>query len=230
MYEKILALLLTTFAGVRKDGLAQLARVLSLQATTEEEAQNLVKTLTDEKVKGFVKEYRSEVDKEVSEGNKTFEANLRKKYDFKERDPQKKTKTGGGEGAGDIESIVKNAVANAVKPLQEELNGYRARNIEKQRLGTLQEKLNACKDETFKAKALKDFKRMNFETDEEFDEYLQDTETDIASANQNFADSKLGGHEKPIFSQKTEEGISSGVADYLAEQNGENDKFSGKEV
>lgn len=43
MKEKILALLLTAFAGVRKDGLTQLARVISLQVANEEEAKALSK-------------------------------------------------------------------------------------------------------------------------------------------------------------------------------------------
>ncbi len=230
MYESILALLLTTFAGVRKDGLAQLARALSLQATTEEEAANLVKTLTKEKVESFVKEYRSEVDKEVTEGNKTFESNLRKKYDFKEKTAGTKPESKPEPGKGDVENIIKAAVAEAVKPLQDELNGYKKGNLAKQRLDALNEKLSVCKDDVLKAKALKDFNRMNFESEEAFNEYLQETETDIASANQSLADSKLGGHEGPMFSKKTEDGVSSGVADYLEDQKKEDSKFSGKEV
>ena len=65
MKEKILALLVAQFAGVRKDGLMQLARSLALQCTTEEEAKALVEKLTDAQVKDFVKEFRAEVDKDV---------------------------------------------------------------------------------------------------------------------------------------------------------------------
>lgn len=229
MYERILALLLTSYAGMRKDGLAQLARSLALQATTEEEANNLVNTLTKEKVEGFIKDYRSDVDKEVTEGNKTFEANLRKKYDLKEKSPSDPPSSD-PPPADSVAAIVKEAVAEAVKPFQEKLAGYEQGDLAKTRLENLTEKLNTCKDETFKAKALKDFGRMSFENDEAFEEYMRDTEADVASANQNLADSKLGGHGKPLFSGKTEEGISSNVADYLAEQSGENTKFSGKEV
>ena len=38
MKEKLLALLQTKFAGVRKDGLNQLATIMALTVTTEEEA------------------------------------------------------------------------------------------------------------------------------------------------------------------------------------------------
>jgi len=55
MKEKILALLMTAFAGVRKDGLTQLARMLAIQATTDDEAKVLVDKLTKAQVDEFVK-------------------------------------------------------------------------------------------------------------------------------------------------------------------------------
>ena len=79
MKKEILALLTAKFAGVRKDGLEHLARVLALQATTEEEAAALVEKLTDTMVNNFVKEYRSDVDRETTLARKTIEENLRKK-------------------------------------------------------------------------------------------------------------------------------------------------------
>ena len=82
MRETILALLIAKFSGVRKDGLAALARSLALQCTTEDEAKALVDKITDAQVNEFVRDYRADVDKEVSESNKTFETNLKKKYDF----------------------------------------------------------------------------------------------------------------------------------------------------
>ena len=78
---------------------------------------------------------------------------------------------------------------------------------------------------------MKDFARMKFETDDEFAEYLKDKETDIATANQNVANAALGGASgKPLFAQKGEDGISKGVADYVAILKPENNELSGKEV
>ena len=229
MKKTILALLVAKFQGARKDGLNVLAGILALQASTEDEAKALVEKITDAQVNDFIKDYRKDVDKEVSESNKTFETNLRKKYDFKEKevepgnDPSK--------NPNDIAEIVKAAVAAAVKPFEEKLSGYETKNIANSRLAKLNEKLKECKDETFKAQTLKDFARMKFETDDEFAEYLKDKETDIATANQNVANAALGGASgKPLFAQKGDDGISKGVADYVASQKPEANAFTGKEV
>ena len=46
LQEKILALLVAKFQGVRKDGLQHLAAAIGLQVTTEEEANQVVDKLT----------------------------------------------------------------------------------------------------------------------------------------------------------------------------------------
>ena len=136
MKEKILALLIAKFSGVRKDVLTHMARAFALQVATEDEAKALVEKITDAQVNEFVKEVRADVDKEVSESNKTFEANLKKKFNF----VAKQTEPGGKGGKddepdpNDISAVIKAAVAEAVKPFQEELSGYKADNIAKARL------------------------------------------------------------------------------------------------
>lgn len=202
-YQEILALLTVKFQGVRKDGLEQMARMIALQCSNEEEAKTLVEKITDAQVNDFVKEYRKVVDKEVSDSNKTFETNLKKKYDLVEKKPDSDPNAGGDpkpapKPTDDIATIVANAVASAVKPLQERLDKYEKGDVEKSRLQTLTEKLNACKDETFKEQTLKDFKRMQFDSDDAFTEYLTEKETDIATANQNVANSNLRGNGKPL--------------------------------
>ena len=232
MKEKILALLIAKFSGVRKDVLTHMARAFALQVATEDEAKALVEKITDAQVNEFVKEVRADVDKEVSESNKTFEANLKKKFNFVVKQAEPGGKGGNGEpDPNDISAVVKAAVAEAVKPFQEKLSGYEADNIAKSRLQALNEKLNGCKDENFKAQTLKDFARMNFKDDADFDEYLTGKATDIETANQNVADNKLsnaGG--SPLFTQKEESGISKGVADYVESQKPENNAFAGKEL
>ena len=47
---------------------------------TEEEAAALVEKLTETQVCDFVKEYRSDVDRETTSARKTIEENLKKKY------------------------------------------------------------------------------------------------------------------------------------------------------
>jgi len=170
------------------------------------------------------------VDKEVNESNKTFESNLRKKYDFKEKetepggDPSEKT------DPNDIAAMVKSAIADAVKPLQDELNGYRANALSDSRLKQLNEILGGCKDEAFKAKALKDFGRMTFNDDEAFNEFLTDTKTDVESANQRVADSNLSSESRPFFANKGDDGVSKGVAEFVESQKPGSDTFTGKQV
>ena len=229
--QEIIALLTTKFSGARKDGLTQLARVISLQCATKEDAQAIVDKLTDAQVGNFIKEYRAEVDKEVSDGVKTSETNLRKKYDFKEKSQEPKTEPGGGGDGGNIAEIVKSAVAEAVKPYADRIATMEAENVSKTRLQRLNEALASCKDETFKAQTLKDFSRMKFDDDNSFDEYLNDKTADIATANQSFADnnmSRSGG--SPLFSNKAESGVSQAVADYVASKSPEKNQFAGKEI
>ena len=229
MKKTILALLVAKFQGARKDGLNVLAGILALQASTEDEAKALVEKITDAQVNEFIKDYRKDVDKEVSESNKTFETNLRKKYDFKEKEVEPGNKP--SENPNDIAEIVKAAVAAAVKPFEEKLSGYETKNIADSRLAKLNEKLNDCKDETFKAQTLKDFARMTFANDDDFTQYLNDKTADIATANQNVANAALGGASgKPLFAQKGDDGISKSVADFVASQKPEANAFTGKEV
>ncbi len=231
MKETILALLIAKFSGVRKDGLVALARSLALQCTTEDEAEALVDKFTDAQVNEFVKDYRADVDKEVSESNKTFETNLKKKFDLVQKTEPGGKKNQKDTDTDDIAAIVKAAVDAAVAPLNDKLNGYEAKTIAETRLQALNEKLNGCKDENFKAQTLKDFARMNFKDDADFNEYLTGKEADIATANQNKADTDLsnsGG--SPLFSQKEESGISKGVAEYVESLKPENTTFKGKEI
>lgn len=230
-YQQILALLQAKFAGVRKDGLAQLARMIALQVTSQEEAQALIDKLDVEKVTETVKDYRKDVDKEVSEANKTYEGNLKKKFKFVELDdqtpaddPTKKTNT------DDLQAAIKAAVAEVVKPLNDEIAALRGSKISESRLQMLTEKLGSCKDETFKAKVLKDFNRMSFTDDNAFNEYLTETETDIAAFNQDLANKGLGEQGKPMFGQKNNDGVSSGVASFIQSQTEKENSLGGKEV
>ena len=230
-YQQILALLQAKFAGVRKDGLAQLARMIALQVTSQEEAQALIDKLDVEKVTETVKDYRKDVDKEVSEANKTYEGNLKKKFKFVELDdptpaddPTKKT------NPDDLQAAIKAAVAEVVKPLNDEIAALRGSKISESRLQMLTEKLGSCKDETFKAKVLKDFNRMSFTDDNAFNEYLTETETDIAAFNQDLANKGLGEPGKPMFGQKNNDGVSSGVASFIQSQTEKENSLGGKEV
>lgn len=202
MKDKILALLTAKFAGVRKDGLARLAQALSLQAADETEAGALVEKLTAEKVNEFVTDYRKDVDKEVSDSNKTYEGTLKKKFKFVEKeaddDPGKKSK--GGDDDEEVPKWAKSLIQSNTE-LQQKLSAFEGQKTTETRLQQLQDKFkDKGLPETFTAQKLKDFKRMNFETDEAFAEYLGEVDTDVAAFNQELADKGLSGHAKPYLS------------------------------
>lgn len=229
MKDKILALLTAKFAGVRKDVLMQMARVMALHCADETEAKALVDKMTIETVNEFVKEFRADVDNEVSKSIKTNEENLKKKYDFVEKkiepgDPNHKI------DPNDTAAIIEAAVAKAVKPLQEQLDKYSRNDLSKSRLQQLQDKLNTCKDEFFKSQTLKNFQRMSFEKDEDFDEYLTSLDEDIKTANQNFSDTRMRNQSQPLFSNIGDDGVSSQVAAYVKEQTDEGGLLSGKKL
>lgn len=232
MFKTILALLIAAFGnvtGVRKDGLTNLARGLSLQATNDEEAKAIVDKLTEAQVIEFCKGYRQDVDKEVSESNKTLEANIRKKFNIKD---DIKTEPGGDDDKkDDIAAIVKAAVDAALAPMKETIDGFKAKEVGKTRLQALEDALKDCKDENFKAQTLKDFGRMSFASDDDFNEYLSGKTADVKTANQRVADDALRGGGAPLFSQKeAETGVSKGVSEFIKSQSPEGNAFAGKTV
>lgn len=200
MKEKILALLTTKFSGVRKDGLARLAGALALQAADETEAGALVEKLTTEKVNEFITDYRKDVDKEVSDGVKTNEKTLKEKYDFvdKKKEPDPNPNPNPNPNPTDLTAIVANAVKAAVEPLQQKLSAIEGDKTKSSRLQLIEGKLKGV-PEAFKAKALKDFNRMSFESDDAFNEYVKEVETDVTTLTQELADKGLSGHSKPVF-------------------------------
>ena len=238
MYKILLALLVAKFQGVRKDGLEAMARGLALHCKSEDDANTLVDELDKAQVDEFVKEFRAGVDKEVSEGIKTNETKLRSKYNFVDKtepggDGSDYTDGKGGGGGNDdnIAAQVKAAVDAALSPLKTQLDSFSAAEVSRARLATLNEKLSGCKDDAFKAKALKDYARMSFESDDAFNEYITETETDINNANQRVANEALGGGSSPMFANRGNDGVSKAVADFVdAQKPDAKNVLTGKEL
>jgi hypothetical protein len=211
MKEKILALLIAQFTGVRKDGLNHLAGALSLQVATDDEATTVVGKLTADQVKMYIADWRKEADAEISKANKTHEDSLKKKYDFTEKKtdgttPQVTPETiEAGNDMAAIQKIIADSIAAATKPLLEKVTAFEAGNAAKTRLTALNDKLKECKDDNFKKLAVKNFGLMQF-TDEAFTEYLTEMETDIKTANQTVADSGLGEQSRPWIPNTTTSG------------------------
>jgi hypothetical protein len=220
--EQILALLMAKFSGVRKDGLEQLAKAIRLNATTTEEAQALVDKYTSEQVTEFVNDWRKDVDKEVGNGVKTAETNFKKKYNITDEPNPADTPTPKDEvkDPADIASLIKSAVADAVKPFQEKLNVFETGNLENTRKEALNGKL-ANAPEEFKNRVLRDYGRMKFDTDEAFTEFLTDTEKDLTDYTQEASNQSLSAFGRPVkASTESANEVSSGAAAYIAEKAG----------
>jgi hypothetical protein len=237
MKEKILALLLATFAGVRKDGLNHLAGSLALTAKTEEEANEVVGKLTADQVKQFVTDWRKDADAEITKANQTYEDGLKKKYDLVEKKPE------GGEGgsptpapgaggtldAKAVQAMITEAVKAATEGLQTEVATLKGSATTANRRAMLEKEL-ADVPESYKAKVLKDFDRMAFKDDDGFNEYLNDTKTDVATFGQELADKGLAGQGQPLFGKPDKDGVSAGVASYIKETTDPSKGLGGKEV
>lgn len=229
MFEKIIELLTAKFTGIRKDAIEMLARNLALQCDNDDDVTAAIGKLTDEKVNEFVKGYRSQVDKEVSASISANEKNLRKKYDFveKKNDGVEPKKLEGNDG-NDISAIINAAIAKAIEPFQNEISNLKQENASKSRLQQVNEKLNACKNDVYKNQMLKAYQKMAFADDEKFNEYLTELDSDIAEANQSFANDSLRGV-KPLKSEVNNDGVSKAVSDFISSQSTEG-AFAGKKI
>ena len=228
MFEKIIELLTSKFTGIRKDAIEMLARNLALQCDNDDDVIAAIGKLTDEKVNEFVKGYRSQVDKEVSASISANEKNLRKKYDFVEKKEGNEPKKTEGNDANDISAIINAAIAKAIEPFQNEISNLKQENTSKSRLQQVNDKLNACKNDVYKNQMLKAYQKMAFADDDKFNEYLTELDSDIAEANQSFANDSLRGV-KPLKSEVNNDGVSKAVSDFISSQSTDS-AFAGKKI
>ncbi|MCR5658963.1 MAG: hypothetical protein K6G25_06520 [Bacteroidales bacterium] len=190
--EKLLELLKNKFSGVRQDALAQLAASLALVATTEEEQTATVEKLTSAQVEAFVKDYRKTVDKEVSDGTKTFEENLKKKYDFVEKGKQEPpTKTTPPAPATDDSDERFKAMQQKIEELTGAINGMKQEGQSKARSAKYGEILGTCKDENLKAILERQLPLLQSLDDTAFETELTTLKGDVEKANQLFAERSL---------------------------------------
>ena len=234
LQERILALLVAKFQGVRKDGLQHLAAAIGLQVATEEEANQVVDKLTADKVSAFVTEWRRSADAEISKANQTYENSLKEKYDFVEKGKQtppdgQQTPPDTG-GAVTLDAISK-LIEEKMKGMQESITALNADKVADSRRKLFVAKLDEAKVEGRQREMmLRNFDRLNnFAKEEDFNSYMEEAQGDIAALQQENADKGLQGHEKPIFGAVNKDGISSGVADFIKAQT-ESKTLTGKEV
>lgn len=234
LQERILALLLQKFAGVRKDGLKQLAAVIGVQATTEDEANEIVGKLTAEAVAKFVKDWRKDADEEISKATKTHEDGLRRKYDFKDKEPKPNPDNNPTPAPGALTAEqIREIIREENKAIRDEYNSLRTERTTATRREQFIAKLEAAKIEgKQRDMMLRGFDRAapTFKDDEDFNGYLSEVQGDLDAIAQEQSDNGLRNHEKPIFGAVNKEGVSEGVAAFIAAQSEQKPTLSGKEV
>lgn len=218
---------------MRKDGLAQLAKAIKLNATTQEEVQALVDGYTAEQVTEFINDFRKEVDKEVNNGVKTAETNFKKKYNINDNptDPPADPPKDEPGDKNDIASLIQAGITAAMKPITDKLSAFEAGNLSKNRGEQLNDKLvNAPQD--FKDRVLRDYGRMNFETEESFAEYLGEVETDLTNHNQSLNNQNLSSFGRPVISGGRDGAVPPAVEQYIKETQDGKDSgtLGGKEL
>lgn len=233
--NEIVALLETQFPGVRKDGLNQLARVIAMQVNTKEEATGIAGKLTAEAVAKFVADWRKDADAEIDKANKTREENLRKKYDFVEKNPEDGGTPPAPAGALDaatVQTMITNAVKEATKGLQSEVMSLQSAAVTAHRREELVKVLGNDVPESFKATVMDGFEGRTFADEKAFSEFLDKTKANVATFTQELADEGLSLHEKPVFGSPNKNGVSAGVESYIQAKaaEAENKGLGGKEV
>jgi hypothetical protein len=236
LQEQILALLKTQFPGVREDGLQQLAAMVSLQVADDKEAATIVGKFTAEKVQQFVKDWRSKTDAEISKANQTYETSLKDKYDFVEKGKQKPnpdTKpTPPADGALTLDAV-KNLIAEQLQGIQASITSMSDEKVAETRKGMFVAALDKAKLEGSKREMLMDnFGRMTFKDDADFNNFLTSQSAHIATLAQEEADKNLSNHDAPIFGAVTKDGVSQGVADYIAQraEESKNPVLTGRDI
>ena len=225
----LLELLKQKFPGVRQYALAQLAAMLAMVATTEEDQKTTVEKLTSAQVEAFVKDYRKSVDKEVSEGTKTFEENLKKKYDFvekgKQEPPTPPTPPTPPATTDDDKKWEERFAAQQklIESLQGTITTMQKDGVNKVRSARYGEILGTCKDENLKAILERQLPLLQSLDDTAFDTELEKLKGDVDKSNQLFAERSLPTH---VATKKTvdEKQVSDAMKQYVEKMNGKTEQ------
>lgn len=237
LISEILSLLKAQFSGVREDGLQQLAAAIGLQVATKEEATEIVGKLTADKVGKFVKDWRSKADAEISKATQTNEARLKEKYDFVEKRKPNPTPTQApapapADGQVTLEQV-RTLIAEQMQGVQQSITSITDGKIAETRKATFVAALDKAKLEGSKRNLLLgNFGRMTFKDDADFNSFMEAQTAQFATLAQEEADKGLLNHDKPIFGATNKEGVSQGVADYIAQRAAESKEptLTGKAV
>lgn len=191
--QLILAALQTKFAGVDAKILGRIAKKHAKTATgtTEADAKTIVDGITFQQV------LESHADYRATEAQKTAVANYESKHNLRDGKPveaqqqqtgQQEQNQGGANTAqqgGQQQTEEKvpawaQQLMNDNKALREELQSYKTERTQNSRLERFREAIKGAPDKV-KARYEKDFARLTFKDDADFDSYLEEIAPDITA-------------------------------------------------
>lgn len=200
MKEKILQALKTKFKNLGFGDTTFDAVASFLEATVTEE--NQIDTSVSG-VESLLKGFQADADKRVTTAVQKVKTETQKGGEDKKQEP---TNTPSEE----IPSWFK----TFSETITSKINAIETGKVIETRKSVLESKLTNCSAE-LKVKILKDFSRMNFETQEDFDLYLAETEQDVATIAQQSSNESLSAVPKPFMGKVTKDGISTSTAEYI---------------
>lgn len=190
--QLILDALQTKFQGVDAKILGRIAKKHAKTATgtTEADAKTIVDGITFQQV------IESHADYRATEAQKTAVANYESKHNLRDGKPveaqqqqtsQQEQNQGGvqttQQGGQQTEEKIPawaQKLMNDNKALREELNGYKVERTQNSRLERFRKAIESAPDKV-KARYEKDFTRLTFKDDADFDSYLEEIEPDITA-------------------------------------------------
>ncbi len=205
MKTKILDALKAKFEGVSEAILSRVADKLAKTTQSEEDVTTAVEGVTFQQV------LESYGDSRATEASKTaiknYEAQLKKKDDTKKDDE-------GAKSNDDVPEWAKGFIETNKKLTEElaALKGEKVANSRKTALDGVIEKLPA----EFKTRYERDFERLSFKDDDDFNTWLEETKKDVEGVNM-----KLSAYSSPLgggsFGAKDESGVSKLVKEKFAQ-------------
>ena len=220
------------FNGIRKDIALNIAQSINL-FEDEEIQNNLIEKLNEDKINSYSSEVRKGIDSEISKAQKTFEKNLRAKFDFIEKNQnptneENKPINTENPTPTDIKKLIADAVKLATENLQNQVSTLQNQNLFNARKKQIEQIIGGANlISTYKNSILSNFEQKKFESDEDFNNYLENTQKEIQTYEQELANLGLKANSNPTYGNVNESGISDAVAKYI---NGGVDNIKGKEI
>lgn len=166
--------------------------VASYLATTVTEEDKIETAING--VEPLLKSFQGDADKRVNDAI----AKEKREKSTEKGDESKKDKQENKSSDDDPKDEVSKALLEQLKALSEKVSAMESGKTLESRKSVLEKKLEGL-PEKVKTKFVKDFNRMSFQTDEDFNTYLTETEADIAEIKQDFSNQNLKTFGRPVI-------------------------------